>query len=505
MNNNKNLIKNSFLLFIRLIITSVFGLVATRILLDILGVSDYGLYNVVGGIVILMGFLNTVMCTTTFRFIAFEMGRNDEAAINKVFNISLLIHLGIALLVILFGLTIGNWYIDNHLNINIEQTSRAKFVFMFSIIAVVLNIISIPFQGLITALEKFSILVSVEIIKSILNLSLVVSLIYILGDKLEIYAVLMSFLALIPFFIYMYYCKKKFKLFTKWKVSKDKSKYIEMFSFSGWVMFGAAASVSQRQGSVLLINSFFGTILNTSFALAYQVNSFVTMFAQNIGQAAVPQITKSYSGGENERVLNLVTYISKYSFFLMLIPSIPILVETEYLLKLWIIDVPEYTVIFTQLIIINGLSDSMRSGTPAAIQSSGKIKWFQIIMGSIQFISIPISYLLFKLNFLPFYILLVFILTSFANTIIGLILLKKILNFNIKFLIKESYLRILYIIVLMIPLYFGMKFFDQSIYRFFTTLLTSTVWILIVIYFFGLNTQEKNIVKKIILTKKINF
>ena len=132
MNNNKNLIKNSFLLFIRLIITSVFGLVATRILLDILGVSDYGLYNVVGGIVILMGFLNTVMCTTTFRFIAFEMGRNDEAAINKVFNISLLIHLGIALLVILFGLTIGNWYIDNHLNINIEQTSRAKFVFMLS-------------------------------------------------------------------------------------------------------------------------------------------------------------------------------------------------------------------------------------------------------------------------------------------------------------------------------------------------------------------------------------
>ena len=489
---NKLLIKNSFLLFLKLVITSVIGIASTRILLDNLGVSDFGLYNVVGGIVIMMGFLNTVMCTTTFRFIAFEMGRKDEGAINNVFNISFLIHLGIGALVVLIAESVGIWYLDNHLNVDFDQISRAKLVFRFSTMAVVFNIISIPFQGLLTALEKFSVIISIEISKSIVNLAFIILLIYALGDKLEIYAMLMSFLAFSSSFSYILYSKNKFKLFTKWKVSKDKFKYIEMLSFSGWVMFGAAASVGQRQGAILLINSFFGTLLNASFAIATQINSFVTMFANNIGQAAIPQITKSYSGGEDKRVLHLVTYIGKYSFFLMLLVAVPILLETEYLLKLWIFNLPRHTIIFTQLIILNGLFDCLRSGTPAVIQSTGKIKWFQIIMGSVQLMSIPISYLLFKLDFSPFYILVVFILSSVVNTIVGLILLRKILHFNVKFLIKESYLRIGYVLIFIMPLFVGITYFEQSMIRLFSSLVISTVWLFIIVYIFGLDYQERH-------------
>jgi len=488
---NKIIAKNSLLLYVRLLITSVIGLIATRIVLRNLGVADYGLYGVVGGVVTMMAFLNTIMITTSYRFIAFEMGRNDTNAINKVFNISLLIHIGMIFVVVALSETLGVWYINNYLKVEPGQMNNALFVFRFSVLATIFNIYSIPFQGLVTALEKFSVRVTIEIIRSVLQLIFVSSLIFYTGDKLRLYAILMAIAALVPSSLFIAYCKKKHVSHTAWALQRDKAKYKEMINYSGWTMIGAAASVGQIQGSVLIINSFFGTILNASFGIANQLNTFVLTFAKNISQAAVPQITKSHSGGDKERVLYLVTYICKYSFFLMLLPALPILLETEYLLKLWLGDVPMYTVTFTQLMIITGLFDAFRAGIPAAIQATGKIKWFHIIMGTILLLSLPISYLLFKLGFLPYYIQIVYIGASLLTTIATLILLRQLIQFNIRFLIKTAYVRIIYIIILVLPLFLIHGYFQESIARLILTVIISTAWFFIIVYLFGLDKLER--------------
>ena len=498
MNDNRKIAVNSLLLYSRLIITTIIGIVATRIVVRNLGIEDYGLYSVVGSVVVMMAFLNTVMVSTTYRFIAFEIGRNEINTINKVFNISLLIHIGMAVLVVLFAETLGVWYINNHLNVETHQIDNALFIFRFSVLAIVFNIFSLPFQGLITALEKFSVRVSIEIIRSVLRLIFVISLIYFTGDKLRLYAVLMAILALIPSLLFILYCKKKYSLFTTWKIQRDKKKYKEMLAYSGWTMFGAAASVGQTQGSALIINLFFGTILNAAYGIANQLNSFIKMFAQNLGQAAIPQITKSHSGGDENRVLNIVTYISKYSFFLMLLPALPILMETEYLLKLWLGEIPEYTVIFTQLLIILGLLDSLRSGIPAAIQATGRIKWFQIIMSSILLLGLPIAYLLFKLGFPPFCIQIVYIIISLVNTFISIVLLYKLINFNIKYLIKKSYLKIVCVVTCLSPIVFIHSLFQISFWRFIIFSFVSVLWLLITVYIFGLEKMEKIVIIKII-------
>ena len=340
MSENKKIAINTILLYLRLIITTIIGIVSTRIVFRSLGVEDYGLYSVVGGVVVMMAFLNTVMISTTYRFITFEIGRKGEEAINKVFNISLSIHIGIAILGVLLAATIGEWYFNNHLNIEPHQKDNVNFVFRLSVLATVFNIFSIPFRGLITALEKFSVRVSIEIIRSILQLLFVISLIYFSGDKLRLYAVLMAVLTLISSSLFILYCKKNYTLITQWKFQRDIKKYKEMLTFSGWNLIGTVAVMGQVQGSAIIGNLFFGTIFNAAFGIANQLNSLINMFARNLGQAAIPQIIKSHGRGDDKRMTDIVVSISKYSFFLMLIPALPILLETEYLLELWLGDIP---------------------------------------------------------------------------------------------------------------------------------------------------------------------
>ena len=267
-----------------------------------------------------------------------------------------------------------------------------------------------------------------------------------------------------------------------------------MISYSGWTMLGAAASIGQTQGSALIINSFFGVVLNASFGIASQLNRFISMFAQNLSQAAIPQIVKSHSGGDDIRALNLVTYISKYSFFLMMLPALPILLETEYLLKLWLGKIPEYTVIFTQLMIILGLSDSLRAGIPAAIQATGKIKWFQIFMSLSLLMGLPISIYLFKTGLPPYYIQLVYIGASILNTVVAVAMLKQLINFNVFFLLKNAYSKILIVTLFVLPLYSIHFFLKESVIRFIFTVILSIVLYIGAVYLFGFNRSEKVIV-----------
>lgn len=495
MGDNSKIVKNSLILYIRLIVVSFIGLISSRFILQALGASDYGLYNVVGGVVAIMAFLNSVMISTTYRYIAFELGTGKLQNITKVFNISLVIHIAIALIVIIFASSIGFIYIKNYLNVAEDKVSDALFVFSVSIISVVVSIISMPFQGLITAKEKFIVIAPAEIFRSLLNLGIVILVVHSSGSRLRLYAILIALVASFPPVIYYIYCRKHFKSIIDWKFQKDKKKYKEMIGYSGWIMIGAGASVGETQGSALMINSFFGTILNAGFGIASQVNGVVKMFSQSLNQAVIPQITKSYSSGSIDRTLKLVIYASKYSFFLMLIPSLPILLETDFILNLWLKEVPEFTKIFIQIMLVNALITSMSAGIPSAIQATGKIKYFQIVLSSIMLLGLPIAYIGFKLGLPPYMILFVYTFTAITIFIIQNFMLKMILNFNIKLYLEKSFLKILYVLFTVIPIFFIRDSYHPGFLRFITISFTSIVWLLLAIYHFGIEKDEKAIIK----------
>jgi O-antigen/teichoic acid export membrane protein len=490
---NRLIIKNSGILFFRLLFTSLIGLFTSRIIIQSLGVSDFGLYSVVGGLVVMMAFLNTVMTSTTYRFIAFEMGKGNNDGVNQVFNISLVVHLCLALLVLLLTETVGVYYVHNYLNLEAGKLTDALFVLRFSMVATVISIVSIPYQGLVTAQENFTVQASIEIIRSILGFFVALTIFYYTtGSRIRLYAMLIAIVNIVPAFLFFAYCKRKHGEFVKWNFQRRKNKYKEMIGYTGWLMFGTAAWVGQRQGSDLIVNAFFGTVLNAAMGIANQVNSIILMFARNLAQAAIPQITKSVSGENTERTKTLVAYISKYTCFLMLLPALPILLETNYLLSLWLGNLPPYTTTFCQLIIINALIESLSSGVPAVVMAAGKVKYFMIIGGIISLISLPIAYLFFKLGYPPYAILIIYILTTGTNVIASQVLLKKIIDFNISYFLKTAYLRILYVSAMVAPLFLIHGLFPEGFSRFIFFSSFAVVWLLLAIYFFGIDKTEKD-------------
>lgn len=506
-NDNILILKNSGILFLRLLITSVIGLLASRFIIRSLGASDYGLYSVVGSVVVMMAFLNGTLTTMSYRYIAFEMGKGNSEGVNIVFNISLFISLCLALLVFLLTETAGVYYVNNYLNVAPNKLSDALFVLRFSTYAIVFSIVSIPYQGLVTAQEQFVPQAIIEIIRSLLAFLVALTIVYYMGNRIRLYALLIAIVNIVPALLFFTYCKRKYSKIVKWHFQRGKNKYKEMVSFSGWVLLGGVSSIGQTSGSALIINAFFGTVLNAAFGIANQVNSIVLMFSRNLGQAAIPQITKSFSGGNTDRTISLSAYISKYTCFLMLVPALPILLETDFLLTIWLGVVPPYTVIFCQLIIINALIGGLGGGLPAIIQATGKIKYFQIVLSTTSLLSLPIAYFLFKAGYPPFSILVAYIATAAINVVVWQILLKKIIDFNVSFFLKTAYLKILYVSVLIMPLFFIRDFFPAGFSRLIFFSLFAVGWLSTAIYFVGIESKEKEmmgqILKKFIKTNKV--
>jgi O-antigen/teichoic acid export membrane protein len=494
MNDNSKIVKNSLILYIRLIITSVFGLLSSRFILQALGASDFGLYNVVGGIVLMIAFLNNVMVSTTYRYISFEIGREESNNVNKVFNICLVIHIFLAIFILLFAESVGVYYIRNFLNIEAVKIGDALFVFHLSILITFFSILSAPFQGLITAKEKFSVIATIEVFRSFFVLGVVLLVMGYSGNRLRLYSILIAILFILFSFPYFLYSLHRYSTIIKWNFQKEKRKYKEMIGFSSWMMFGAAASAGEAQGSALIINLFFGTILNASFGIANQVNNVVKMFSQSLNQAVIPQITKTYSSGNTDRTMLLVIFSSKYSFLLMLLPSLPILLETDYILKIWLTTVPEYTSTFIKIMIINALISTMNAGIPAAVQATGKIKYFQIFISSMILIGLPISYISFKNGLPPYVLLLIYTIITLINLFIMQVLLKHLMHFNIKEFLKKGYLRMMMVSVGISPLFLLRYLFESNIFRFIGITLFSVSWLLSAIYILGLEKKEKEII-----------
>lgn len=460
MNENKKIAFNSVILFVRLCIVSVISLISARLVLQTLGASDYGLYNVVGGIVSLLNVVNTAMVTTSYRYIAFELGKGEKGNPNKVFNSSLAIHVVFGLLILLVGLPVGEWYVSNYLNVPAESISDAHFVLRVSVFTTMVSTMLVPYQGLLVAFEKFYVSAVIDILTQSLKLAAIFVLVYYVGNRLRMYSLIMMGYVLVSSALFLIYSYRHHRATCRLRVNTDIKLYKEMFSFTGWILFGACSSIGKTQGSAMIINFFFGTVVNAAFAVANQVENFILMFSRMLNQSAVPQITKNFSGGNKDRSVKLASYISKYTYILMTLVAFPVIMEMDYILTIWLKEVPQGSTEFCQLMIFGGLIGCMGEGIPALTQASGKIKYFQLIMSSISLMGLPIAFVLYKYTTVPPYtILVVYLGISLLCAGIRLILLKRILNINIRYFITTSYSRMLYI---SIPLVITYLLYDSS-------------------------------------------
>src|SRR5574344_989271 len=403
MNDNKRIALNTSVLYVKLVISILIGLYTSRLVLLALGASDYGLYSVVGGIVTLLNIVGITMTSTSYRYISVEIGKGELGNPNKIYNTILVIHICLALFLIIIGLLLGLFYIDNYLNVVPNKLGDAKFVFVVSVITAVFTIISVPSNGLIIAKEKFVFTSTMEIIQSVSKLLLIVFVLQpYMGDKLKLYAVMLALVNVTTPITYTLYCILKEKKISKWRFNKNKKDYKEIIGFTWWMLMGAISCLGAIQGAALIVNLFFNTIINAAFGIANQVQSYILQFVRNLTQAANPQIMKNIGGGNEDRSLNIVYKISKYCCFIMLLPAIPVLLSINEILVLWLKEVPQDTAIFTSLLLVNGIIGCVGNGFDGVIQASGKIRKNQIGYTIINISLLPILFILYKLNFPPY-------------------------------------------------------------------------------------------------------
>ncbi len=494
--NNKRIAKNTMMLYMRMLLTMVVSLYTSRVVLNTLGVEDFGIYNVVGGFVTMFGFLNSAMSSATQRFLSFEIGKNDYAQLRNVFSMSVNIHFIIALAILILAETVGLWFVNTQLTIPAERMAAAQWVYQFSILALMVNIVSVPYNAIIIAHERMSVFAWVSIIEAGLKLLIVLILVWFGFDKLKLYAVLMFGVSLIIRLIYGSYCSRNFKE-SKFRYFWDKSLYRILMSYAGWNLWGNTAGVLYGQGVNILLNIFFGPVVNAARGIAYQVSGAAKHFVTNFQMAMNPQIIKSYAADDLDYMHQLIFQGAKYSFFLLLTLSLPIILETEIILKLWLKIVPEYTVIFTQLVIINILIDTISGPLMTAAQASGKIKLYQGLVGGLLLLNLPISYVFLKLSFPPQVTLYISICISIIALYTRLKIISPLVSLSVIGYIKNVFLRIIpvallaAILPLLIKIYLSPDFYRLLIIGF-----VSVVSVIFSIYIVGLSRNEQTFMQR---------
>ncbi len=494
MSVEKKIAKNSLILYVRLIVTSIIGLFSARLVLQELGINDFGLYGIVGGIVALLNFFNSSMITTSNRFIAVELGKKENQNINKIFNTILVIHILFAFVILIFGEIVGGWYIRNHLNVEVGRISDALFVLHFSLFSAVVSTILVPYQGLLTAFEKFDIRAIFEILQSALHLLIIIIISFLVVNKLRMYSSLVFIISVIISIFYFVYLKKKFNKEIKWKLNRKKSDYKEVSVFFGWSMFYVIGSIFSKQGAELILNSFFGTALNAAFAIARKVMQVVFSFVTNLNQAAIPQIMINFGAGKQEKSLMLIYSLSKYTFFIMYIISLPLLLSINPLLELWLDQAPKYSSIFASLMIIHALICCLESGFDAAIDSTGNIKKTKIYFNIITISTLPIIYVLYYFGFPPFTLTIVAIVAEIVFLNVQLKILQNLLNLNIQHYFRKTIIPVGNVVAITLPQIYLRTLIDQS---FLSTIIFSSISVILTFFtilFFGLNSKERSVV-----------
>ncbi len=492
--NNKRIAKNTLILYIRMLFTMAISLYTSRVILNTLGVEDYGIYNVVGGIVGMLGFINNSMSSATGRYLTFALGKNDYERLKTVFSIALQVHTIIAIIIVLLGETIGLWFLYNKMQIPADRLDAAFWVLQCSIVSAIVSIVSVPYNADIVAHERMSAFAYISILETMLKLVIVYLLLISPFDKLIIYAILLLLVQIFIRFCYSIYCNRHFKE-TKYKKVWDKALLREMTSFASWSLFGNLSAVFYGEGLNMMLNVFFGPVVNAARGISLQVQSAIQQFVGNFQMALNPQITKTYAKGELAEMHQLMFRSARFSFFLLFFLSLPVLFETEFILRIWLKIVPQNTVTFLRIMICTSLIYTCANPMIVANQATGKVKKYQAVCGTLLIMILPISYILLKFGMPAYSVFIVHFIMECVCQLARMMMLRPLIGLRIRNYFTHIYSKVFIVVpisAILPAIIYNMM--DTSVLRFFMVGIACVASVSLVTYNFGLTANEKTFV-----------
>ena len=498
--------KNTLILYARMGITMFISLYSTRLILAALGAEDFGIFNVVGGAVSMLVFLNSAMAAASQRFMSYAQGEGDEEKQKKIFNASVVMHLVIGIILVVV-LELGGLVLFNGvLKIDPERMAVAKLIYHFLVISTFVKVISVPYDAVINARENMLFVAVLGIFEAIVKLAIALYVTYTNLDRLASYGFLMAGMTIILLLITRIYCHKKYSEVTIQPIKYfDKALLKEMSNFGGWSFLGASGSMIGNYGKGIVLNMFFGAVLNAAAGVAMQLSAQLSVFSNVMLKALNPVIVKAEGSGKRRKMIQTSLTGIKISFFLQAILFIPAFIEMDFIQHIWLKEPPEYSILFCKLMLILNLTDQLGITLPSAIGAVGNIKWLQVLNSVLNLLPLGLNYFFFTLGFPPQTSLYIAIAFAFFKVVIYVILSKNICDLSITFYFKDIILRCFIICFFVASItILPFVFFPQGFIRLTTTFLVGAMLFLIVAYNWGFNQDERIIIRGIFLTAKQN-
>lgn len=499
--NNKRIAKNTLILYVRMLFMMLVALYTSRVILNVLGVEDFGIYNVVGGLVSMFALVSGAISISISRFITFELGRNNQKELNIVFSSAIIIQIVICLLFILLAETLGLWFLNTKMSFPEGRMCATNVIFQFSVATFCVNLISIPYNAAIIAHEKMAAFAYISIFETLAKLIIAFAIPYILYDKLIIYGGLLLLVAIIVRLVYGIYCKYHFEE-CRFRFLFDKTVFYNMFTYAGWTYIGASSALLRDTGGNILINLFYGPVANAANGIGTQVQQAVNQFVTNFMTVLNPQIIKSYAAANYDYMKFLVLNASRISYYMMLVFSLPILFNTHYILVLWLKQVPQYCVEFVRLALLFVMSESLSTPLITSASASGKIKKYQLLVGGIQSFNFPLSLLCLYMGMPPYVTFVVAICISQLCLAGRLYILRNMMDFSARQFIHSVYSNIIKVTIIALILPIGVQYYiDESWGGFIISCIICFISVFISIVYVGCNRQER----AFIMTKAESF
>jgi len=491
---------NTGILYARMLITMGISLYSTRLVLNALGSADYGVFNLIAGVIAMLSFLNTAMATSTQRFLSFYQGKSDLGMQKKVFSNSLVLHIGIGLFIV-SGLEIAGLFLfDGFLNIPENRIHAAKLIYHFMSVTVFFTIVAVPFTGSLVAHENMLWVAIVNIMETVMKLAIAYTLYVVTEDKLAVYGLLTACISIISLMLYAVYCFRKYEDCSLAGIYPADMKMIkELMSFAGWNLFGSLCALGRAEGLAILLNVFLGTVVNAAYGIANQVAAQLNFFSLTLLRAINPQIMKSEGAANREKMLRLSMIGSKFGFFLLAFVAVPCIFEMDTILRLWLTRVPQYTGAFCSLMLCATLINQLTIGLQSAVQATGKVKIYQTVVGSVLLLALPLAYLILKLGYPVYTVFIGYCLIELIACTLRLFFLKSIAGLSIQLYFSNVVYKVLApLALLVLTCYLSVSYVHLS-FRFVFTGCAGMLVFVSSIYLFGLCEDEKVIIKKMIL------
>lgn len=500
--NTKRIAKNTLFLYTRQIVVLIVSLYTVRVVLDVLGIQDYGIYSVVGGIVTFFTFLKGTMSSATQRFFSFALGQNDLEKLNKIFSTNWVLYASIGITGLILLETLGLWFVNQELNVPTDRLESARLVFHYTAFGFVASIFTTPFMAIIIAHEDMHLHALVSVFESALKLGVVFLLVYLDGDKLRLYGILLFCVSVTISIIYICICLFKYEECQFRKTYWDKEVGKEVLSFTSWTLFGRISNVARNQAVTVLLNQAFNPVVVAARAVAVNITTNVNLFANSFNVGLYPSIIKSYASGAKNEMYSLIYVGSRITFFLMWVFSLPMLVEIEMILNIWLIETPPSAALFTRLALIEVLINSFSLPLTTAARAPGKMRNYELILGTMQISIFPLSYLVVELG-LPAYS--VFVVAIIINVVMffgRVILVAKLTGLPVNEYFRQVVLQVMLVMIITssCSVLTSMSLPDEPIYSALSIVL-SILYSVICMYFFGLNREWRKRVREQVLRK----